>query len=361
MKQQFLFSLKDIKMKKYIIILLIIEMIFTVLLLSFTSTQAFIGINQESEINKLKEMNIFNFNLIDKEGTYNEIISSKIIDKLNKNEAYTIIDMYSLENYPDYKLVITLGAFDKVFGLDKFYYKKEDETIAYIGNGVKGISTNDIISFGALGKGNAKVVSDIPKNMNYILGERVKSFEDTIVISTNLNYFKTLYYPMAIIGGTYFINPSNEFLQEYNKSLYEAGGNYLPSSLNQYSKTIKEFLIVDGLLSAVLFFVVLIFVFITTIIIVLQIIDSNMKEYSIHLLYGATFKEIFIRNFITISAIILPVILIFNKFFSEDLLGKKLTIIEVLIIYLVITSLLNFISLWKIRRLELENYFERNE
>ena len=86
MKHQFLFSLKDINKKKYIIILLIIEMIFTVLLLSFTSTQVFIGINQESEINKLKEMNIFNFNLIDKEGTYNEIIHSKIMDKLNKNE-----------------------------------------------------------------------------------------------------------------------------------------------------------------------------------------------------------------------------------------------------------------------------------
>ncbi|VYU69726.1 hypothetical protein [Clostridium tertium] len=361
MKHQFLFSLKDINMKKYIIILLIIEMIFTILFFSFTSTQAFIGINQESEINKLKDINIFNFNLIDKEGTYTEAIHSKIMDKLNKNEAYTIIDMYSLESYPDYKLIITLGAFDKVFRLDKFYDKRENETIAYIGNGVKGISVNDILPFGDIGDGSAKVVSHIPKNMNYILDERVESFENTILISTNLDYFKTLYYPIAMISSTSFINQSNEFLQEYNKNLYEAGGNYLPSSLNQYSKTIKDYLIIDGLSAAVLFFVVLIFVFITTIIIILQVIDSNMKEYSIHLLYGARFKEIFIRNFITISAIILPVILIFNKFFSEGTLEKKLTIIEVFIVYFIITLILNFISLWKIRKLELEDYFERNE
>ncbi len=361
MRYQLFFSFRDILKKKYIIILLIIEMLFTLLFFSFTSIQVLIGSNQIKMCNQLRDKNIIYFKFNGKEANYTKEIHDSLIKKWANNEAYSIINFYSLEDYAEYNVIITLGAFDEVFGLNKLYNKENDETICYLGSNVKGLEIDKTVNFGQLGNGYAKIVSRIPKRMNYMIGERVEAFDNTIVISTNIEYFKELFYPLGIIDNTTFINPSDDFLKSYVRALENASGHYEPSSLNQYAKSIKKFLIDDGLSASILFFFVLIFVFINIVIIILQIIDSNMREYSIHLLYGATFKDIFIRTFFTISVIIAPTIFIFNNFFSALLIGKKLSIPAIILIYIVSTLLLSIVSLWKIKNLELEDYFERNE
>ena len=361
MNNQLYFSFKDILKKKYIIILLIMELLFTLLFFSFTSQQVIKGISKLNMIKDLNGKDITYFTLDGNMAQYTSAIDEILKVKWDNNEAFTIIEYEKLAEYPEYNLIITLGAFDNIFGLSELYSKNSNETVAYIGNKVNKLKIGDTINFGLNNKGTAKVISSIPKKMNYFIGERTQSFENTIVISTNIDYYKKLFIPAGIIENTFLIDSNKSFLMEYMKDLQKAGGNYTAHSLNQYGENIQENFINDGLFSAIVFLFVLVFVFINLIILIMQIIDSNKREYSIHLLYGATFKDIFIRTFLSISYILIPTLLISNYIISDIFLSIKFSIVTLIVIYIITTLALSIISTYNIKEKNLEDYFERNE
>lgn len=294
-------------------------------------------------------------------GIYSPGLHELISDLLDEKKAYTVLSNMSSQNDSPYNIVIVLGAFNEIFELDDLYPNSYDDTICLVGSDVK-LNIGDKITVDLDNSSLVEVMARIPSNSYYIAGNSVRSFNDKIIISTDLKTSKKLFYTFDFVQSTYLVNPSSELLNQYQMALEDAGMQSSPRSLTQYADSTSGRQYVEyGLLSATLFFLVLVFLMITILINTLQIVDSNMREYSIHILYGATFGDVFLRTFFFVAAITMPPILIYYNFLDTILIGKKLPLAVLVLFMMIISTFICLFALRKFNQYDISDFSERDE
>ena len=362
MVHQFTFSIRDITRKKYTIILLIFQFIFSFIYLSITGSQVINSIKIKNYFDKLDKYNItyYRFSSIDlNSNEYKNDVYSVLFDAIEQNYAYSAIPK-DPEINSQYKLIVVLGAFNEIFDLNSLYKNNDTETVCYIGKNVD-LEIGDSILIGERKKMPVEVVAKIPSEFKYAVSNRMCDYENTIVVSTNLKTYDELYYMILFAESTMLVNPSQELLTECQLAVEKCNADLLPVSLMQYKNNMRSFLFEDGFIAAFLFAIVVIFVLISSLINILQIIEINKREYSIHILYGATVKKIYLRTFLFVTSITVPIIIIYYFILDEFLSGVQIPM-YVMILFMCISSvLLTFVSLREFINNDIYEYYKRSE
>ena len=360
MLQQFLFSIRDIRKKKLVILLFVFEIVFVLIYFTITGGQAIYTRNMLKVMQGLNDYNIVYYQSYDND-MYSTGLHEFISDLLDENKAYTVLSGMGSQNDSPYNIVIVLGAFNEIFKLDDLYPNSYNDTVCLIGSDVK-LNIGDKITVDLDNSSLVEVMARIPSNSYYVAGNSVRSFDDKIIISKDLETSKNLFYTFDFIQSTYLVNPSSELLNQYQMALEDAGMQASPRSLAQYADSTSGRQYAEyGLLSATLFFLVLVFVMITILINTLQIVDSNMREYSIHILYGANFGDVFLRTFFFVTAITIPPIIIYYSFLDMILIGKKLPLAVLVLFMVSISILICLFALRKLNKHDISDYSERGE
>lgn len=358
--QQLVFASKDIKRKRFMMILFVLELVFTFMYFSITGYQALNSISRLSYLRNLDKHNIIYYDVSANATQYTEEIHNVLSNSLQQRQAYTVIFKNNTEDYPDYDIIVVMGAFNELFGLDALYSDNKKETVCYVGEKVD-IEIGDSISFGEIKESSANVVARIPPTYRYVLANSVREFEKTIVISTNIEKYQENFFPIGFVQSTAFVNPGSNLLTRYQIACENAHFDISPRSLAQYTDNMREVMIEDSSLSAILFLLVLLFVLISILINVIQLVDSNKREYSIHILYGATHRKIFLRTFFFVMYITIPTFLIYYFLLGELLEGIQVPIVVMLIFMIVVTLLVCIVALMNFMNASIREYYERNE
>lgn len=361
MKNSAKLMIKDLWKNKHLIILLNFKLFFAILFFVFTSTQVLMGINQVRALNTYRDKNIVHFQIENTQGKYSADIHQAIEKKLNNSEAYSSIDFHTIDEDKNQKLIVVLGAFDETFGLDSLYERSANETLAFIGSGVNTMSIGDTIQYGVIEKQSTEIVARLPSNMKYLSGTGLLSLDNAVVLSTDLETYRKAFFPNGLIAGTSFINPSPVFIKTYARDLNHANHIYRPIFINEHSPKIYEYFIQDGLSASMLFLLVFIFVMISVYLNVKLWIFHRMKEYAIHLLYGARIQDIFFRTFIMVSSVTLPSVIVFSHIHAEVLFSREVSSFLIACIYFVITFTITYLPIKKLKEVDLSEFLERRD
>lgn len=282
-------------------------------------------------LNGIKTMkNIEKYNLVyfqvpfnDRGFTYSGEIDEMLTELLDlKHAAYSIADSVTLENESKQKVVVGMGAaFAEVFGLAPYIKNNEfSHPIALLGADVKHIKVGESIPFGTVKKVNVKVAGRLPPHANYMNRTAVAGLDRSVLILTSKEQmieFYGYYHLKEWVRNVVLLNPSPSTLIDYVSVFGKSNFGLTPIQFNTaafkhydniYTFTVRAFLF---------YLIAILFLLINLVVNVLQLVWRNMREYAIHLLYGARYSQIYIRTILYLFMMItLPLFFSFYQIWS---------------------------------------------
>ena len=299
---QLRFTIRDIWKKPAIFVFFIIQLFLATVCLSIPLEQMIYSASSRQLTNYYNDLDITFFN------PYMETTSGirdafPVLKKiLEEKTGYSTINYMKLSD-PDSEIIIGLGAFADVFGIEGY----GGGTSVLIGNEVVSLDLGDSIEL-EVGLENVarkyKVNGRLPADSVYIPDGAVYSLDNSVVVLTDdleplfLSHFHELIFNVALV------NTNPQAIHDFVIDIKEATGIVLhPSDCLAAVKRLNQ-LFRDGFIFTSFFVVTLTFVILGVIINILQLMDSNLREHSIHLLIGARMHHLYTR---TIAYVLLQI------------------------------------------------------
>lgn len=363
MKLQLCFAFKDISKKLVSVILFILQLIISILYFCVAVEELTFSYNGIREVKNIEKYNITYFqpSLGQSGSSYSGAVDNMLEQLWDRDEVgYSIIESMKLDSNPNDKVVVGIGkAFGKVFGLTSYLDEHSDtDTFVFIGANVSHIKVGDFISFGTVKHEKYEVIGRLPSKTNYMIRTSIRDLDQSIVILTSKERMKELhgyYYLDELIGNSVLINPDKSTLINYISVLGNNGIELSPINFNAQAFHHYNNIFTQALLLFVFYLITSIFVFINIVVNVLQLVKRNMREYSIHLLYGASNKHIYLRIILYILMII--TIPIYAVFYFLSYIGRIENISFLWVTLLIVGSAL-LIAWLPIKQIKSENLVE---
>lgn len=295
---QFRFTIRDIWKKPAIYVFFIIQLFLATVCLSIPLEQMVYSASRRQLTNHFNDFDITFFS------PYMETSSGisdgfPVLKKILEEKAgYSTISYMKLpdsdtESGPE--IIIGLGAFAEVFGIEGH----GEGTSVLIGNKVRSLDMGDSIEL-EVGLENVarkyNVNGRLPTGSIYIPDGAVYSLDNSVVVLTDdleplfLSHFHELIFNAALI------NANSQDIHDFAIAIKDATGIVLyPTDSSVAAKRLNQ-LYRDGYIFTSFFVVTLTFVIFGVIINILQLMDSNLREHSIHLLIGARMHHLYIRT-----------------------------------------------------------------
>ncbi len=305
MKNLFKFVIRDIKKNFISVSFFMVQIVIIGFYLFISIDSTLFSYNIASAAKKIEDKNITYFNKYtfaqDYEFTQKNIKFLRSV--FNNKQAYTYINDSVIKGDTVYPVLIILGNFNEVYNVTTDYIGNE-ETVAYVGKNSTAFSVNDQIPVKDLGmnfinQDSILVKGILNKKASYFNGTYLETLDDQIIIFTTPKaLFGNRVGSATAIWNICFTDISYQDLVEVIDNLNSFKKfEYQPKSLNESLKEIK----VNSTYSISFFFyffsctiVFSILGFFTSII---NMINKNMREYSICRLYGASNMDIYLRIF----------------------------------------------------------------
>jgi len=317
---QFKLAFKDIRKNKWKILLFIFQMtiflFFTIIILEQS-----VQLSHYSKMLKIiKNNNIIFFKdylnnweppFIDKEIYY---FFENFFDR--SGNAYSVMENAGTvefsQEHPDAKIVIGVGNFDKIFGIDK-YKDTEKPSYVFIGSDVKSLEIGDEIKLGIFNRQTYKVDGRLEKGEGYVNKGRYRSLDDKVLVLTSSREVATLYQVGGFLELIQNIHITKSEEGEIDKIVEMANKTkkitLIPEKLNLrnivekgYNEDFINFIFFSSFLISMGIFIIVGLVSFLYI-----MIDRNFTEYVVHQIYGATKKDLYLRiTIFVVLVVILP-------------------------------------------------------
>lgn len=330
MRRLLKFTLSDFWKNKRITLLLFAQLILGIFFFLIATDQFSYFKNKDQEIKKIEKYNITYFSpSFSSNFTYSEEADKELENLFDvKQNGFSIVESITLAEFPGVKVVVGLGAFEQIYNITPLFGNdsKLDTTIIMIGNKVNNIEVGKDITFGFLKQENYKVIGKLPKNKNYIIRTAVKNLDESILILTSKKTMKNLFgnmYLDEIIGNSCIISPSKSELRNYLSVINQTKTELTPVNLNSIYEKIYNNSYTDGYILFIFYLLTILFIFISIITNTIQLVYSNMREYSIHLLYGARRRDIFIA-IIFYNILIISIPILCDVYLINEITGKSI-------------------------------------
>ncbi len=292
---QFINAVRDIWKKPIIFILFVGQLMISLLFFSVMVEQVIYVAPYRQHTSQISDYNITFFHRnIPTRFRFRDAFT--LLTFLAEKDSYSTITTARLPEHPDTQLVIGLGAFADVFGFDV-----DTRTTVLVGSELTSLEPGDVLSLGP-DKGELNISGCLPSGASYVSGGSSNGLDNTILILTDdFERFYDEQYAPELLGNFCLINLNPQDIVEYITAVRETTGLILhPTDLNSYATQRSKTLLRDGLIFTTFFLATLAFVLLGIITSILQLIDSNLREYAIHLLNGAKMHHLYTRTIIYI-------------------------------------------------------------
>lgn len=346
MFSQIQFFKKDFGSNKKIISSLTIQMIFVLIFFMFTSSLVLTNINNRTLFNEIKDENIYYFRTLDENYRIDGELKSYLSQKYNTDRIYSIITGEVISGYHDLNLVIILGTIDQAISNEQI--GSSETTYAVISDDIKNLEVGSSISIGVKKEMSVRILGDFNSEEKIQVHNSVRQLNNTVIVHMPFDIYDKTFYLSNLINTIHLINPTAE---EYRNLSKEMSNDYIKvkvNSLNNYNQLLGDYLINDSIISSLLFGIVIIFIFSSYLITVIKMVESNLREFSIHILLGAKKYQIYGRILIFVLTLLLPPILVYNYMLPWFLVQIKFSLVQIVLGSLVIANVVTLITSYNI-------------
>lgn len=363
--------LKDVKNNISFIVSFYIQLLIAVFFILISISQLTYDSDLNEYLSSIKDKGIITFKSYYSESNivkdFNQDTYEILKNILDENRyAYSYILRCKVEEYPDKNICIFLGNFDDVFN---FREKNNDNDIkAYLGSNIKDIDINDNFEFGYKKFKNIGVSNNLNKNSFFYHRNFKIDLDDEIVVVMS---YEELYYLFGeiinqeIIQNLNFVKYDKNIMDNYldiinnSETIYVVPNNSYDLYMDNYA-----FSFYNDLFFFLFFMIFLVFTVCGILVNLITNIDKNFREYSIHMIYGATKRKIFSRITLYTVLIIFPVVIFITPFIYISEIFYKYSFIELCIVSTIASIIFLIIVLLypisKISRKNLLNYYRRD-
>ncbi|MBT9158576.1 MAG: hypothetical protein DDT36_01593 [Firmicutes bacterium] len=234
--------------------------------------------------------------------------------------AYSVVTSVKLQDYPSLNVVVGLGAFAETFRLagDLSAIPKP---IAFVGHDVDVVQVGGVVEFGERNTENIAVRSRLPRGASYILRGTPTNLDDSLVILVDAKsvlgyFFNSWQHFDEIMVNMCLVDPTGaELAQFVSRILNDAGVALNPIDLNAHSRQVHDGNFYGALFFLVFFGITMVYTLVGIVVNMLQLIDSHLSEYAIHLLSGARMWHLYARVFIYVFVLVSPPVMLVSWFF----------------------------------------------
>jgi hypothetical protein len=358
-------AMKDVKKNLTNIIFFVFQLtfciIFFVVVMSGIVDQFFYQKTYDKIMNsKITGFNIYYSDNNDFGDDLNQNDETAIRDMFEDNRAYSFVDSIRIEKFKDVPIIIGIGAFGMVYD-----YYPSSEITAFKGSNLKNIEVGENF---IIGNANAVIKEELPFGASFFRKGYLNKLNNCILVIMPYSKFETVFtgdnmnfYNMLIRSNLNLINASDSEVDDITKAINNTKQNkvipisyndFLTEQYNEKKNNIYFFTII--IISAFIFISYGIFKNL------LNLVDKNLTEYTVNILFGATIKDIFIRNFIYVMIIIGPSILISFFFINAVGIIGKINISLQIVVIILISILVSFVPHCRISRNYLLNNLRRD-
>lgn len=319
---QFLYALKDIKKNIWLIIVFMIQLTVTFLFICLLMNYLLEDKKSEEKFENIYKDNFVSFRMyrnsyvpLTLSSEFNNILSKTLDGNIHGYSTIsTALSSGEGINKNSTKILIGLGGFGEIFKL----IPRDETTISFkplvlIGSKVNEYKVGDSLNIGTFSSNSFKITGELPNGSSYVDSSGIHYLNDSIVILATWDVwsgYNKLDYIEQIIENIKLIDVNEKDVEEFSQRISKENGKYeiLPRDINVINENKKDTR--EGQRIFLIFFIgITVMISVGIISSLLQLIDNNIKEYSIHRLYGAEIKDIYIRIVIySIIIILLPLI-----------------------------------------------------
>lgn len=309
---QFKFAFKDLKKNRSLVIIFIFQLFFSLLFLLLLSNFLLQEMVTAKAFSKVYQDSYYQF-----KSYLNYSISFKMDEDLDNilehtldgnTNAYSAFSILLTDEAKETNVVIGLGGFGELFHLDSGE-KDGTEVSVLLGKNVKDYHIGDTISVGTFSLDDLTINGTLKKGAYYVDNNGIYNLDNSIVILSTWEQWKKineLDYDENIVTNIKFIDTEKAYVEKFAQDVSVINKKYdlVPMSIHDILEQKKE--TSNGQSVFFIFFLsIVIMICIGIYSNLMQLIDLNLREYSIHRLYGAKMKDIYIRVIIYIATIII--------------------------------------------------------
>lgn len=234
---------------------------------------------------------------------------------LQENKGFSFVTGIKLKNTRDVDVIVATGNFGKVYN-----YGDCEEIICAVGNKVQGVQVGDRVET-EMGSIEALVSNILPRNAGYFSNSAFISLENKILLLVPYDLMKEdflnkaeerkrEFYMTNLIANFKGVNLNEREIELLTEELNQSKQvRIIPASYNRILLEQNDFMKHNLLFFSIILVIAIGFIGIGFAYAILELIEKNMREYVITLLYGETIVGIYIRNILYIvSAITIPIL-----------------------------------------------------
>lgn len=229
-----------------------------------------------------------------------------------QNKASSFIETFRIKEHNGISVIVGVGMFGHIYG-----YDYNDKIKVLIGSKVSELNVGDSFEIGDLNKINLTISGRLFEGASFFRKSILSNLDNSILIlmpySDFINIFGNADHSisssrkMILISNLNLINSNQYEVDAVSKEINSSSeirvvpinyNNYIMEQLNKLKDNISFFVIV----------IIGFFAFMSIGIInnLLTLVDNNLTEYSIGLLYGGTINEVYMRIFFYVLFIVAP-------------------------------------------------------
>ncbi|GEM_PF-2403784 len=363
-----IFAFRDIKKNIRSVLFFSLQIGVLVVLITVIASNIGSYINYYVQLTKLDKYSLTMFDTYYRDSVLNtefgnidssESDSQETLEEyLLENKGFSYIDGVKITKNKNIDLIIGIGAFASTYS-----YGKNNQTSMLIGSKVSNFGVGDTVIVGEE-KNKYTIGGILPENSSFFMKSALMNLDDKVLLlmsyeEFNNEIFKYMsskdreFYSMIIQTNFKAIDSNeNDILKitdEINNSnlIKVVPKNYndlLFNQNNMMKSNITFFLII--VLAAI------IFMGIGLTYNLLSVVDNNMQEYTISLIYGETMKGLYIRAFIYVLFIIGPPTLFAFTFLNFTGIVGKVSLVSQSSLILILSVIISIIP---IRRIDINN------
>ncbi len=321
MNTQLKLALKDIRKNKVRIVALFLQVLLIAFLFAILIEHSAMNDDLEKASDNISDYEIISFRSVwySSYVKFDENINSFFKELFDSEDsAYSFIENARLQGFPDLNLVIGIGQFAKMFGIDEYKMDLDSkDNYIFIGAELNDLEIGEEVKFGSYKTHVGRVDGRLNKGAFYSRQTNYINLDNSVVILMSFEDFAKKFMAhdfFILLNNLYLIAPNVEEIDNIVRVANSIGKiTLIPNSTslqNEFDEVYKSGFIsimffTQFMISAIIFSVVGLFSSLHI------MINRNIGEYIIHKIYGATQKDLNFRmGFFLLGALLLSGLLV---------------------------------------------------
>ena len=319
MLTQFAFAMRDIRRNPIVYFFFVVQLLVPIFFVSIALTFMVDSIRYLRRVHQVADHEVVFFSPsigAMPQWRFSRGAATLLVEVLDKyRRGYSYIENIGLREHPNLNFVVGMGNFGEFFQLGSTA-REATQPLVLIGHNVNTLQIGNPVQFGR-STTLLRVSDRLPPNSSFIAGGALKSLDSSVLILTKAKammgyFFYDFEHWAEIAKNTCLLNPTGSELRTFvTRMLDESGMALNPLDLGTYAAHHHAGNFYGGLYFLVFFGITLVFIAVGIVANTLQLLDSRMAEYAIHLLSGAKMSHLYSSVVIYLLLLVsLPVIIV---------------------------------------------------